>query len=236
MSPKVMGTPGELVSWAQAAKMLRVGVQTVAKISNQGMLTPVWKGRKRFFHRVDVVALMQIFNGKTDFASVANLAMRAFLRAEQCEKKLTELLDILGFTSVPLDITEKGVTSLYAQALALREEQSPVFIAAEIYMFAKRVLATTEEYFTLVEKITKDAEPWRAFLDACQQLLELAPREAMRLDHELTAAYGFLEAARKHIRCVAYFYVRRSHGAKAARDAFIGDGAYSPLITTLFSN
>jgi len=235
MSQKLMGTPGELVSWRQTAKMLGVTTRTVANLSKQGMLKPVWKGRKRFYLRSDVTALLTIFNGKTDFASMANLAIRAFVKAEMVEKKLEELLNILGFSSHSLDTDEASVTAFYEQAKrGLRREHQTM--PQQVMLLAKKLLALSEEFLRLVEQYTGEAEPWKVFLDLAHSTCMRAPRELFTYDYELASAYGYLDAARRHMRSLSYFYVRIQHGVETATRAFVGDNHLDPVMSVLYPN
>jgi hypothetical protein len=214
--------------------MLRVHLRTLDKMVQQGLLTTVMRGRKGYFYRTDVTAVLQVFDGRTDFASTTNLAMRAFVRAETCEKKLAELLDMLGFTTAALGTEDGEIERLYMKAKEYMAIEEPVFEAAPLFYFAKSCLATTEHYFALVGQRTHDAEPWRPFLEATQKLCELAPRKIFNQDQELASAYGYLEAARRHVRATSYFFVRATEGRKVAHEAFIGGSAFDPIIPLLY--
>jgi len=231
-----MGTLPDLLPRVAAAKMLRVTVRTLSNFVRQGLIKPVIRERRVYFHHTDITTLLETMGGNMDLASVATMAMRAFVRAEQCEKKLASLLILLGVDSPPLSTSKKAVLDLYKRVRELRAKQDGSSEAGEIFYLSKELLGISEEYLRLVEHYTANNEPWRVFLEVSQHLCKLAPRNRFTHDHELTRAYGFLEAARRHVRSVAYFYVRASHGRNVADTAFVGDNAFDPVITTLFPN
>jgi hypothetical protein len=105
-----------------------------------------------------------------------------------------------------------------------------------VFHFAKELLSLTEEYVRLAAHHTGDGEPWRVYLEACEKICRLAPSERLLYDHELATAYGYIISARRHVRSVAYFYVRSEYGREVADKSFIGDNAFDPVITTLFPN
>jgi hypothetical protein len=231
-----MGIQADLLSRKDTAAMLKVTIRCLHNFVKRGLLKQVGKGRQVYFHRADVVALLETMGGNLDLASVATTAMRALIKAEQCEKVLNKLLSTLGFTSLPLVTTQAGIFRLHERAKGLLAEKEGSAEAGTIFHFAQELFGISEEYLRLVEHHTADGEPWRVYLEASEQLCKLAPRHRLVHDYELASAYGFLEAARRHIRAVAYAYVRATHGASVADEAFIGDNAFDPVITTLFPN
>lgn len=231
-----MGTPPDLFTRKETATVLGVTVRTLSNYVTQGLLVPVIEKRKAHFRRGDVLALAEVLRAGNDLAAVTGTALRALVRAEQCERKLNELLGLLGFTTVSLPTTTKGLLELYHRAHRISGWEEPSIIASQVFHFAKELLAFNEEYLRLVEHHTGDAEPWRVFLAACERLARLTPTDRMVYDHELASAYSYIPVARRHLRAVAYFFVRSSHGSEVADKAFIGDNAFDPVITTLFPN
>lgn len=231
-----MTTPPDLLTRKAAAGVLKVTPRTLTNYVTQGLLTPVVEQRKICFRRADVIALAEAFNNGNDLASVTNTAIRALVRVEQCERKLNELLSLLGFTTVTLSTSEKGILELYARAKDMLTLEEPIFIAGQVFHFAKELLAFNEDYLRLVEHHTGEGEPWRVYLGACEKLCQLTPVSRLEHDHELATAYSYVTAARRHVRAVAYFYVRMIHGVLVADEAFIGDNAFDPVIATLFPN
>lgn len=228
-----MGTPRDLVSRREAARLLRVTPRTVTSMVKQGLLKPVWKERKVYYPRADILAISQLFDGKTDFVSIRNLALRAFVRAEEAEKKVYEICSLLGLTTHFIETDEQSILQLYTEVKAALKVDPPVN-AVEVMALAKRFLALTEEYFRLVEHYTCDEEPWRPYLEAVQHFTLKKPMKYIEADPELGAAYGYIEAARRHLRAVSYFYVHTRDGGDAANSAFIGEHFSDDLIATLF--
>ena len=230
-----MGTTGEWVTVDAAARLLRVTRATIFNYRRRGLLVSGYrKDRKTYFRRVDVLAIKQTKHGTRDIVEVSHLATRALAQSEQCERKLNELLGLLGLTNVALDTSEKGIRDLYERLRILAKARDPLTIASQVFHIAKSILAVDEAYLQLVAKYVSAEEPWDVFLAASNKIAELMPVRWLSTDPELAASYGYLNAARRHIRSVAYFYVRAMSGKRAADATFIGDSAFDPLIATLF--
>jgi len=234
MTLKPMGTPTAHVSTREAAKILGVTTRTLFNLSRQGLLRPTWKGKKKFFDRGDLLAFMKVFNGKTDWSSIAALAMRAYIKAEANERKLEEISDLLGLGMFTLEADDVSVKHFYDDVCE-RNGQDPTVLSSEAMLLAKRCLALTEEYLQVVARVTGSNEPWRPFIETLQHLCENAPRRYFTHDLELAAAYGYLEAARRHMRPLAYFYVRRTNGCRVADQAFGTQPDYAaPILRAMF--
>ena len=234
MTLKMMGTPPTLLSSQETAKILGTSSQTLKSLVRQGLLKPHWKGNKRCFEQDDILAFMKVFQNKTDWSSIAALAMRAYVKAEANERKLAEISDLLGLGLFSLEVDDESVQSLYNNTHNRLELGAPTS-SAEAMLLAKRCLALTEEYLKIVERVTGDDEPWRPFLQLTQHVCENAPRKYFPHDIELATAYGYLEAARRHVRPLAYFYVRGTHGRRVANETFGMQQDYAtPIVRTLF--
>jgi hypothetical protein len=232
---KTMGTPTEYIRVHDAARLIGVTVHTVYRLTKQGLLRPVWRGRRKFYEQADVAAFAKIYNSKVDWSNVASLAMRAFIKADAAERKLAELSDLLGIGFFQLSTDDTDVRDFYTDALR-RVTYPPTLQAADAMLFAKKCLGITEEYLQLVARLTDEGdEPWRPFLDALHYLCINAPRQHFTQDMELAAAYGYLEAARRHMRSLSYFYVHRVCGRSIAATAFNGERDYAePIVRALF--
>jgi hypothetical protein len=78
----------------------------------------------------------------------------------------------------------------------------------------------TEEYLHLAAQVTGESEPWVPYMEAAQKLYEDAPRDRFAARKDLEVAYAYISAARRHLRQVAFFYIREVHGGRRAHRAF----------------
>lgn len=235
MTLKMMGTPTDRLNRRDAAKLLGVSIQTVRKWAKEGLLRPIWVGNKLFFSRGDLEDFRRIFNGRTDWSSIAALAMRAFIKAENNERKIEELAELLGFSTFVLDTDDQSIWSFYLQMQGCIGQDPPVR-SDETMLIARKCLAMTEGYFRRVKQVAQDEEPWRVFLEGVEYLCAHAPRPYFAQDLDLAAAYGYLDAARRHLRPLAYFYVRNIKGSRVANRAFQMQEDYAaPIVRALYT-
>lgn len=228
-----MGTSEDLIDRREAGRILRVSPATVAKMGREGLLkTRMVKGRYRYL-RLDVEAVSRMVNAPPDLASVRNLALRAIIRAEEAERKVGELAELFGLTSYRIAVEAKDVRAFHEEAQK-RLLRDPPVRAPEARALARRLLAITEEYLKLVTDVTGEEEPWRVYLELSQHLIENTPRRHCAIDPDLLVAYGYLEAARRHLRPLAYFWVRRTHGRTVAQNAFLGEHVTDDIIAVLY--
>lgn len=228
-----MGTPTDLVNRREAARMMHVHPRTIDNFIQQGLLKQVFRGRYGLFARTDVVALATLFNAKQDLASVANLALRAVIKAEAAEKRVRQMAELFGLDTTPIETDEESVLSLYEQVKKGLEKDAPVN-PVTVMTLAKKFQAISEEYLQLVENYTCDDEPWRPFMDYARYLCEHVPHSYLDADPELKAAYGYIEAARRSLRSVSYFYVHMRHGKEEANRIFLGGHFTDDLIRVMY--
>lgn len=228
-----MGIPNGLVTRLHAAKLLSITPRTIDLWIKQGLIKQVFRGRKSFILHTEVTALGQIFNGQKDFAAVRNLAIRAYMKAEEAERKIREITELLGLETTPIDTDEESILKFYDEA-HIRVTERPPVRPAEVMVLAKKLHGITDEYLRLVETFTCDDEPWYCYMELANYLIREAPRTYFLQDRELAAAYGYIEAARRHLRPVAYFYVRTRNGREIANQAFIGGHVTDDIIQVMF--
>lgn len=224
--------PDGLLSSIEAARALRVTIRTIGNLTKQGLLEPVFIERKQFFRQEDIQNYLTVFKGRTDWASVASIALRCNARVQILERKVDSLLQVLGLSSTTLSVEEEEIARLYELAMMGLKNEAPLDANTVLY-FAQQMLSMNEEYLHLVQTVTGNQEPWRVFLELSQHLSEEAPRTKFKTDQELAEAYGFMEAARRHMRPLAYFYVRRKNGVRKANAAFPEEDFSTPVVSLL---
>lgn len=226
----------DLVSMSTAAKMLGVCVSTVEKMARNGILQPVYKNRRgpKHFPVQEVAALAEIRHQKMDLPSVAMIAQRALVIAKANERRLDELFRILGLRRKVLDTNATEVVALYENACkTLSIGRHPT--VDELEEWAGVFYGIDETYLRLVGQHTASQEPWKVFLDLANQLSARRAYECFDAVPELRLAHDALEAARRHLRMVAYMFCRETRGVRAANDLFGDQKITDRLLNVMFS-
>ncbi len=237
MSLRTMGStaPG-LVTTAEAAKMLGLDVTTFRSMVRRGMIHPAHgkgAGGSSLFALSDIAALADLRFQNLDLATVATMAMRALVLSRNNEKRLNHVTNLLGLNVPSLGTTESEVIALFIEAQDLVQEDEEL-TAAEAHRWAGIFYAMDEAYLRLVAHYGSTNEPWEPFLALAQKLCENAPRAVFSFNKELESAYAYLEAGRRHLRTVVYFYFRAKNGARAADASFLEmDGSIDAEIAGL---
>ena len=235
-----MGTPEDIVTIEEAARILGVCHRMVHKLVRDRLLHPVPlpgpNKLKKYFRLADVAAYAETQTKKISLADVATMADRAYAVSCGNEKRITNLMRVLGLDSKVLETTEEAVVSL-----VLRMEDTtlspPVPKAKDVMEWARTFLAVNEGYLNLVASYTASEEPWAPFMHLAQVLSEGMPTDALVADKELEEAYGYLEAGRRNLRHVGYFYIRERHGSKKADMLFPVEEDYAtPVMTMLYAH
>lgn len=209
-----MGTPADIIPAKTAAKMLGVTRSTVQWMMRQGMLTavphPKSRPQERYFRVHDVAALVEARSKPRGRAAV--LAEQAIMLSKSNARRLDEICHVLGLDVAVLETSEEAIVALYLKAEEMqllgerdRIRENP----KEILEWARAIYAIDESYLKLVHHFTAIEEPWDVFLSLAQRLSEEAPFARFALHKDLEHAYGYLEAARRNIRHVAFFYSRQ---------------------------
>lgn len=233
-----MGTPADTIPFKTAAKMLGVTPGTIYRMVQQGALTAVPRAggriREQHFRTHDVAALAEARSKPRKPAAL--LAEQAIALSKSNARRLDELCRVLGLDVAVLETSEEAIVALYlkAEEMQLGERMRVRENPKEILEWARAIYAIDENYLSLVHHFTAIEEPWDVFLRLAQRLCEEAPHERFALHKELEHAYGYLEAARRSIRHVAFFYNRqKTTRIKDARFDEKEDYA-EPIIRLLF--
>lgn len=217
-------TPTEqYVSIAEAARMLGYTVDTLHAYHRRGILEAVYPtpGGGKHFRAHDLSAFAEAKERKVNLASVAEMAMQAYVISRANEKRLADLYDAIGLDIPELGVTEEEVVSLYLRAETAKR-MPPREDAAVIREWARSFYAMNESYLELVSQYAATDEPWKLFLDLGRELLVNAPRDSFLLNPTLQSAYGYLRISFNNLRSVSYFFCRSRHGSKTADELFDG--------------
>jgi hypothetical protein len=211
----------EILSTEQAASILGINPRLVRDYIRRGVLKRVEeKGKDIHVMLSDVASLASVLATRLDFARVAQVAMKALVTASQVALRIRRIEALLGIDSNALDTNEEAVIAFYQECVDIVGDYTQDMPADEVLNWAYRLSNITEDYISLAVLHTGNLEPWQAYLTAAQKLYDAAPREAFRHRKDLEVAYGYIAAARRHIRQVVYFYLRSELGARNANRMF----------------
>lgn len=225
MGLKIMGSTAlDEMSAAEAAETLGVQLRTLNKMVRNGLIQPTRSKGKTIasytFRSSEVTALAELRYKKLDLAAVQSIAMRAYVSARGVERRVTLLYELLGLELPALETDESGVVQLFIAAQDAAADDDLTLTAQGVRKWATIIHAIDEAYLRLIEQYTGSEEPWEPFFSLAQKLCADVPRRTFLFNKDLETAYGCLEAARRHLRAVMYFFYKEKHGGKAANKAF----------------
>ena len=210
----------EYIGKAAVAKILGVGVPTLRKMIQRGVLIPHdrpsgKKGRPwEVFRLSDVQHLrLSMKPRETDFRQVKSLALQALSAARRTEQRLTDFAARLGLDIPPLPRHDSYVQELYDSA---DQQQVHPNIVTEVWwlrFWSDTFFGIDEVYLGLVAHVTGDKEPWRRFFDFSSYVIRLMYLQRGAVP---THPKRVFEASREHLRYVGYMYCRQSQSAKVA--------------------
>jgi len=211
----------ELLGLEEAAKVMGLTVADIKSYARRGLLRLVtYKARVSLVSLSDLGAIAGLISHKFNFPQIAGVAMRAWVSATRAERRIARLEELLGVTNDALELTEEAIVSFHRECVDLLTDYTEDMPAPTVLAWAYKLSNVTEEYLDAVKLFTGTEEPWAPFTDAAQKLYDSAPRDSFRHRKDLESAYGYVSACRRHLRQVAYFYIRNVKGAHVAARAF----------------
>lgn len=214
-----------LLSSEETAEMLDISTRQLNRLCHSQTLNAIFPNGKgmrspRFFKESDVMAYLEIKDKKLDLPTLATLSRQAYVTSRAVERQLEQLMYYLGIDLPQLSHKRADVMRLYVQAEDALEIADRDIKPEKVLEWARVFYAVGEEYLWLIENLLEDPEPWKMLLELANDLYKNAPRTKFNNDKKLASAYGFLDAGRKNLRNVSYFYIRNNHGPRAASLAF----------------
>jgi hypothetical protein len=212
-----MGSNHNLITSAQAAEYLGTTRQVVYWYVRTGRLKRAGKemgarGRVRHLYREEDVQLLlkrrqekQPNRGAFDEAVIR--ATRAESMCRDVERRLDDLYEMLGLQYYPPDLSEDGLRAQHRNASTLASDGPPI-TPAEALELARQVYRMNEEQLRLIERLLSDPEPWGVYAKAIEKsLVEMRDR-----GEEGAAVSRYLTASARHLRHVAFEFVRAAYG------------------------
>lgn len=225
----------EVMDVTAAAKMLGVSEQSVRNYVDRGILRRLGEGNKILISLQDVASASSLLARCFDFVYVARTALKALVSSTRAERRLERVEMLLGIDATVLSVEEDEVLAFYKRCKDTLLDYTEDLRAADVLDWAYRLAAVTEEYLHLVTFYTGEEEPWVPFMEVAQKLAESAPKDKFTRHKDLEIAYAYVASSRRHLRQVAYFYIRGKYGKKVANGAFpeVTDGERDDKIIDL---
>jgi DNA-binding transcriptional MerR regulator len=209
----------ELISSEEAAEILGVTTSRLNQLTREGMIRSKLVGNANMYDPSEVHQLKQIRESNLSLAEVAARAARAEMMAYRLERKVDQLLSVIGADIPSADVSPEAVVALHLKVEdCIRTLRVPS--VSDVMFWAQTFQALSEEYFRVVAEQFMVEDPWAKYLVLSGKLIKLAPFDRMKHDLELQTAYSFLEMARRSMRQVMFFYVRSTSNKRLAHRLF----------------
>lgn len=146
--------------------------------------------------------------------------------AEQAQRQLAALLDMLGWTYEPLPIDPEGIQKMLQEIDEVVSVPVMHLDLEQLRKWSRMLLRITPPYLTLVSQQLALEMPWRPFLELSHQLLQKA-----ELDDVASAPliYGALDVARRNVQQAAYLWSKEQRGRLPAAPEVV-DGTLDAVL------
>jgi hypothetical protein len=229
-----MGRNPKLLTHAVAAKQLGVTPRWLSTLVRQGKLRPTFRGKRvidSLYDPADIRAILELRGRTMDMPSVAHLARQAAAISTSVADRLSMLCQLLGLDTRRLVYEQESMFQLHAQACELLLSDMSRVTADQVLEWAAVLNAIDESYLRLLEDVTDYTSPWEIYMQLANRLVDQPSKVR---DVSLPFAYSCLEAARKSLRHVAYFYVLERRGQQMANGLFIDKAVTDEVISQLY--
>lgn len=229
-----MGRNEGLIGYHDAARMLDVTSKHFSYLVRQGHIRPAKIGRRLKDARYRVSDLEAYLNARgrgMDLAQTASTAIQARSIALSATERLEKICLYLGLENNRLRTDEESVYQLYVRvAEELRTDVSDM-AADAIMEWASILNGIDEAYLQLLEYYTKAEHPWENCLNLANAIMA---QQGAVVDANTRFAYACLDAARRSLRHVSYFYVLTRSGERVAADVFRSGTVDEEIIAQLY--
>lgn len=228
-----MGRNTDLLTYAETAEQLDVTSRHLGHMMRQGYIRPAKVGRHRSdirFRPEDVNAVLELRRRGINLAKLATVATQAHNLSLSTAAKLEKLCAFLGLENNRLRTDEDSVFMLHMKARDTLTLELSDMHASGVLEWASTFNAFDETYLQTIEEFTLDPQPWTTYLELANKLMN---NQNEKSEVNLRFSYTCLDAARRHLRHVSYFYVVSRSGVRLANDLFIRDAVDDEVIAQL---
>lgn len=224
-----------LINAEESAKRMGITTRAFNKRVHAGHVIPAdFKGERNSarFREEEIFALRKAIDEKFDIPTLAGSTAVSYALARSTAERVDRLYELLGVNHQRLSYEQDDVRALYESAQHTAGQDTSGMEGIRIYEWSKKLNAVDEPYLDLTRRITGEAHPWEAFLRLAQKMMEKAPTHKYVSDKKLASAYGFLDAARRNLRYISYFFVR-TYESKDEADRLFPNAADDEILSLL---
>lgn len=218
--------PSEYVTRDEAAELLEVGPETVARWTKDGRLVAASLqksgpkgGRPRvLYKRIHIMEMAALIAEQPDLAKMHALGLRNAASVTTLERRIDEIYDAMGLGISSLQTDESSVRALFHET-NYAPDRTMLRAVAWVRMWGSRFFGMNTFYFELAVQVLQKPDAWQCYI-AFGDLIEYRASDLLgntiQNDPELVRAYHYLGAAKRHLFYQGFTYCVQHHGMQAA--------------------
>lgn len=223
-----------LVKHTAAAKLLGISKGHLRKLANSGQIFPAKCAshcEEARYRPEEVYALLELRGRRLHMPSIATMALQAQALGRTTAKRLDRLCQFLGIENNRLKHDEESIFNLHMRVRETLKEDLTTMRTGALIEWAAIFNSFDEAYLGLIEHYTLNENPWDLYLQLANDLMLY---RNPTVDTNLNFSYACLDAARRSLRHVAYFYTSTKHGYKMADALFTKEAVTEEIIAQLY--
>lgn len=211
-----------LLSLHEAAEMVGHHPNWTSRVLKSAGILPVNRrkshiktGNSLLFDRAEVEAFVRMRGGPTSYDCIEKVAYRTQARTATLEQRVELLEHMLGLRLQKLPMDKEELEARYLKAGRLVNGKKPSVSLSDVLDWGRYMLAVTEEYLFLMERLLGTEDPWKVFMQLGERLALTVAGEDPTIP-SVSAAQEYLDIGRKNLRAVAYACSVRKYGVRGA--------------------
>lgn len=218
--------PSEYVTRDEAAELLEVGPETVARWTRDGRLVAASLqksgpkgGRPRvLYKRIHIMEMAALIAEQPDLAKMHALGLRNAASVSTLERRIDEIYDAMGLGVSSLQTDESSVRALLHET-NYAPDRTMLRTVTWVRMWGSRFFGMNTFYFELAIHVLQKPDVWQyyiAFGDLIEYRMQDLLWDVVQNDPELTRAYRYFAAAKRHLFYQGFMHCVQHHGMQAA--------------------
>lgn len=227
-----MGRSTNLISHNLAARTLGISRDWMTHLVTTGAIIPaVDRGfPKNSLYLWEEIRAYKKLKRSDPPSNAAQLARQALALSQAVKRRFDALCHTLGVDGRVLSYEEEDVYRLHVRVQRALHPNRYRFSDKTKLAWASVFNAIDESYLHHVQQLSECRSPWLHYMQLANKLVALS---AVEEEAGRSFTHGCLESARKHLRSVAYFYVRNELGSTPANALFLDTNAVEEVIAHL---
>lgn len=228
-----MGRSERLVSHNLAARILGISHDWMTHLVTTGSLIPAVDNGTPVSskYRKDEVLSYRERHARRRTRNALATADLALSISRTLKDRFEALCKTLGLDGRVLSFEEEDIYRLHVKVQQALHPQRVTFHAKDILAWSSTFHAIDEVYMRRVAQLAGTKEPWVYYM---QLAVKLTGISAVEETANMAFAHSCVEAARRNLRNVAYFYVHSTLGANVANRTFMDGEIVDNVIAHLF--